>query len=382
MKRKYFTGIIFFTLLSSLTFSQVKDTIKIKNANKKFIKYLDLRFENGIMLNNGTEEGSELIKKSYYNGIDFRLGFRLTDPDNVYSNVYRRPYIGVGFYTSTFHNQDIGKPSALYFFITVPFTFEKNKKLTFSYSGAFGLSYNFNPYDSIDNPTNLFIGSKKNCYFHFGFVMNYRLTDRFAMNFTTGIKHFSNGSMKKPNTGINLIPFTIGISYKLNKQDILLEKREIPKYKPHNIWNISVSVGSKHYDKDDTRNYLKMTYNVGYLRQFSYTSRIGAGIDFFYSAPHEYSNKPGPPNAAFSVALAGAYEWVINNNLSVPLGIGIYLKRHEKNEEIKPFYERAGMKYRFNNNIFLAVTIKAHGSKADFFEWTIGYALQKDQNRF
>ncbi|MCD4696793.1 MAG: hypothetical protein K8S16_11195, partial [Bacteroidales bacterium] len=147
---------------------------------KKYIKYLDVRFENGAMLSNQTEVGDQLVNSSYYNGLDIRLGFRKSDPNDVYSTAYRRPYMGLGWYTSTFHNSDVGKPNALYFFMTIPFKFEGIKKFTFSYSTAFGLSYNFNPYNPEDNPANVFLGSKKNCYVHLGLLANYKITPRWA----------------------------------------------------------------------------------------------------------------------------------------------------------------------------------------------------------
>jgi hypothetical protein len=379
---KYLTCTIAVLFLSLCANGENRDTTNVKE--RKNVKYFDLRFENGLMLDNGTEEAAEMIRNSYYNGIDLRLGFRNIQNNNIYSNVYRRPYIGVGFYSSTFHNRDIGKPNAVYFFITVPFTFEQNKRFSFSYSGAFGLSFNFNPYDSISNPTNLFIGSEQNCYFHFGIAAGYRISDRVTMNFTTGIKHFSNGSFKKPNKGLNLIPFTLGVSYKLTKEEIPQIRHKIPEFIPHNVWLFSVAAGSKHYDIDDRQNYLKMTYSFIYLRQTNYKYRFGGGIDLFYSA-HPEARIPVSGTEidnSFSAALTCDFEWAINENLSVPIGFGFYLKRNEANEEVEPYYERTGMKYRFNNNLFAAVTIKAHGGKADYFEWTIGYALQKDRNRY
>ena len=73
---------------------------------------------------------------------------------------------------------------------------------------------------------------------------------------------------------------------------------------------------------------------------------------------------------------------MINKNFSAPIDFGIYLKRHEGNEEKTPFYERAGIKYKFNNNIFFVITIKAHKSKADYFEWTLGYSFLNDKYKY
>ncbi len=382
IKIKHFTISIFFIFIVSLSYGQYSDSIMIKTP--KYIKYLDFRFENGMMLGDGTDLGDQLVEASYYNGLDIRLGFRVSDPDDAYSNVYRRPIIGLGFYSSTFHNEDIGEPNAIYFFLTMPFRFEEAKKLTFSYTAAFGLSYNFNAYDSIDNPANLFIGSEKNCYVHLGFLMNYKIGKRFTLNGTVGFKHFSNGSLQQPNKGINLIPLTLGVSYKLSEQEVLLERREIPKYIRHNLWNVTLSAGSKNYNSADDRNHMKMVLTTNYLRQISYKYRVGIGMDFFYSADAEMRNDSDQSafSKTFSCAVVGSWEWAINDHLYAPIGIGLYLKRNTENGERNIYYERAGLRYRFNSGIHTGLTIKAHGGVADIFEWSVGYTFKNDPNKY
>ncbi len=382
MKIKQLLFSISFLFIASLSYSQYSDSVLVKRS--KYIKYLDFRIENGAMLGNDSELGDQLVNASYYNGLDYRLGFRISDPDNIYSNVYRRPIIGLGVYSSTFHNEDIGTPAAIYFFMTMPFKFEQAKKLTYSYSAAFGLSYNFNAYDSIDNPANIFIGTERNCYVHLAFVMNYRLSKRFALNGSFGFKHFSNGSLQQPNVGVNLIPLTLGVSYKLSQQEVLLERRDIPKYIRHNLWNITVSTGSKNYSKENDQNHLKMVLTANYLRQINYKYRGGIGMDFFYSADAESRNDSDQSafSKAFSCAVVGYWEWAINKNLYVPLGIAFYLKRNEENDESTPYYERAGIRYRFNSGIHTGLTIKAHGGVADIFEWSVGYTFQRDPNKY
>lgn len=256
---------------------------------RKFIKYLDARFENGAMLGSDNEIGDQIVNASYYNGLDFRLGFRKTDTTDVYSTVYRRPYIGLGVYSSTFHNTDVGEPNAVYFFITIPFTFERDKRFTFSYSAAFGYSYNFNPYDPEDNPANIFLGSERNCYVHLGFLANYRFLPRWAVNGTIGFKHFSNGSYQKPNAGINLIPLTLGVSYQLSKEGVYLDKTAKPDFLDHGAMNISFAAGSKNYEIGGS-NHLKTTLGINYLRHFNYKYRAGLGLDIFYSADADQRN--------------------------------------------------------------------------------------------
>ena len=349
---------------------------------KKYVKYLDVRFENGAMLGTDAEWSDQIVNSSYYQGLDFRLGFRKTDPDNIYSNVYRRPYFGLGFYAATFHNADVGSPNALYFFLTIPLKFEENKKFTLSYSGAFGISYNFNAYDSISNPTNVFLGSEKNVYVHLEFLGNYKFNEKWAVNAAVGFKHFSNGSFKQPNYGINLVPITLGVSYKFADDKIYHFEKAVPDYIKYNLWNIAFIVGSKNYEVGGA-NFLKSTLSINYLRQTNYKYRMGLGLDIFYSADSDLRNDSDASDFSKSISYAavGSWEWVLTKNLYVPIGIGFYIHRNEENDEKTFFYERVGMRYRFAKHYFAGLTIKAHGGAADIFEWTVGYTIHNDPNK-
>ncbi len=380
--KRLFTIIILTLCTFHPGFSQ--DSVKISiEKDKKYAKYLEFRFENGAMLSNDTELGDQLVNSSYYNGIDVRLGFRKTNPDDIYGTVYRRPYMGIGWYASTFHNEDIGKPNALYYFMTIPFVFEQDKNLTFNYSGAFGLSYNFNPFDSIQNPANIFVGSYRNCYVHLGLEANYKFSEKWQANATLGFKHFSNGSFKKPNYGINLIPVTLGVTYKVGDDKIEHYSRPVPEFIKNNQLNLTVAFGSKNYVNEDP-NYLKMTMGINFLRAVNYKYRIGVGLDVFYSGASELRTESGTASFsdAFSYAIVPNWEWVITERLYVPLGIGIYLHRNVENDEKYGYYERAGIRYRVTDHLSAGVTIKAHAGVADYFEWTLGYTFHKDQNRY
>ncbi len=381
---KTFRSIILLTFVLTSSFSYSQDTDSLQVApKKKQIKYLDIRFENGAMLSNDTEVGDQLVNSSYYNGLDIRLGFRNSNPNDIYSNVYRRPYLGLGWYSSTFDNEDVGSPNALYFFLTIPIVFEKNKKFTSSYTAAFGISYNFNPYDSINNPTNIFIGSYRNCYVHLGYVANYKFNEKWAMNGTIGFKHFSNGSFKQPNYGINLIPFTLGVSYRFADEEITQFAKPIPDYKRHNLVNITFTAGSKNYEVGGD-NYLKAALGVNFLRQINYRYRLGIGFDMFYAAQSDLRNSSDASDfsKSHSYAIVGSWEWALTKKLYVPIGLAFYLHRNKENGEKTPYYERIGLRYRFAQHYTAGVTIKAHKAVADIFEWTIGYTFHKDTNEY
>jgi len=287
------------------------------------------------------------------------------------------------WYASTFDTSAIGNPHALYFFLTIPFTFEGAKRWTFSYTGAFGLSYKFVPFNEVSNPTNIFIGSERNCYVHLGVVANYKFSERWAANATIGFKHFSNGSFQQPNFGINLVPFTLGVSYKLNRAEVHQYKTPIRPFTKYNLINVDVFAGSKNYVAGDP-NYLKLGISVAALRKINYKYSLGIGVDAFYAAESQLRNTSDASNfsKSMSFAVVGTWEWHLTEHLYIPIGLAFYLHRNPENDEQTPYYERVGIRYRFSNNIYTGVTIKAHQGVADIFEWTIGYTFQKDPNKY
>ena len=378
--RAYYTFLfIILSCLSTASFAQDS----IPTPSKKYIKYVGFRLENGAMMSNSTDLGDQIVESSIYGALDFRLGFHKTDPYDVYKNLYRRPMMGLGFYASTFNNQDVGEPNALYFWLTMPFRFQRDSRWDFNYGAAFGFSYNFNPFDAETNPTNIFIGSYTNYYVHLEFGARYKLSRRLLLEGTLGFKHFSNGAFQLPNAGINLLPTTIGLQYKLGDPDeeVYPYKLEVPKHQKYGIWNFNFIAGSKNYEEGE-RNYFKGGFGVNYLYALSYKYRLGAGVDVYYSEGYAERDSSDASDFEKSTAIAinGAWEWMLNKNLYVPLAVGFYIQRNEANGDKAPIYLRAGMRYRFDNNIFLGGTIKAHGGAADIFEWTLGYTIGRSPN--
>jgi hypothetical protein len=375
-------GILF--LMLTLVYHQLSaqnETPKGKR-DRRFSYSYSVSFEQGTMLGNGTTIGDKLAHRAYYNGVDVHMGFNINDHKDIYNQVYRLPVLGLGWYTSTFHASDIGKPNALYFYFNMPLRFERSKKFTLSYTGAFGISYNFNPYDSIENPGDVFIGSYENCYLNLSMLFNYHISPKVILYGSIGFKHFSNGSFQLPNYGINLVPLAVGIKYKPSGFKPFEGETDIPHYIRHNEFNFSVMAASKNYVAGNP-NYLKAGLSMNWLRAFNYKYKAGLGLDVFYAAKTgKRTNSESTFSNSVSFAIAGSWEWNINRHLYIPIAFGVYLKRNQDNGERDPFYERVGMRYRLKNGIFTGVTIKAHKGVADVFEWTLGYTLRHDPNRY
>ena len=179
------------------------------------------------------------------------------------------------------------------------------------------------------------------------------------------------------------MPYNVGLSYKIGNHDIEVEKIKPPAYTPHNLWNFKVSTGSKNFEIGDP-NYFKAALGVNYLRQVSYKYRLGGGLEAFYTESPEKRSTNGSSTFAdhWSVAAIGSWEWVITEKIYIPIDLGFYLHRNKHNKEFASYYERIGVRYHITPNLFAGLTIKAHKAVADFFEWTIGYTIHKDPNKF
>ncbi len=378
--KKYATifGSLLLTVLCTThgVMAQHKESGKPKRAI-----YLDSRIENGLVLNDGSEKGKEVANSTNYAGLDFRLSFRNTDTTDVYSTVYRRPYLGIGLYGGTFHSDIIGDPLAVYFFFNIPFKFEKSKHLSFSYSCAVGYSFNANPYDPVENPDQIFLGSSVNSYVNFALSANYKFSPRWAINGSLGFKHFSNGAIKLPNLGVNVVPLTLGLSYKLNKPEVHTYPTYVKPYKKNNVANITLLGGSKNYI-DNGPNYAKIGVSTTFLRQINYKYRLGFGLDVVWceGANDRNTSDASDFSKSMSFAITGSWEWVITKNLYIPIDLGFYLHRNEENLDRRPYYERIGIRYRIKDHYNIGFAIKAHENIADIFEFSIGYTFHKDPN--
>lgn len=366
-------------LASDGLFAQIDST---QTKEKKYNTVYTLSFEQGPMFPSGGDVGKALANSTYYNGVDFRVGRRKTDYNDIYNQVYRFPDMGFGAYVSTFHQAAIGNPFALFYYFRIPFQFEFNKRFTFSYLGSLGIASNFKPYNRDNNPTNVFLGSVSNAYVNFKIEAAYHFSPHWSAVAALGFKHFSNGGTQQPNRGINLAPFSVAVNYRPDEYKPFEGKSQLPKFLKYNTLNVAMIAGTNNLDVDKP-NQFKAALSVSALRAISYKYRAGIGLDMFYTSGVSGEGNTGPTfSNSVSLAAVGTWEWVLNKNLYIPLAVGFYMKRNPSNGEDNFYYERVGIRYRFDNNVFCGLTVKAHAGTAEFLEWTVGYSLFKDPNKY
>jgi hypothetical protein len=355
---------IFFGIISS----------QVEAQSKKFI---EVSYDQGPIIGNNKDWANELIDIIDYAGVDVRFGWR-SSKNTYYNYINRFPSYGLGFTSAVNYYSEIGRPMGIYAFGEFPFgknNFER--KLNLSYYAQIGVGFNMNPYNAETNSINGFVSTAVNAHIHFGFKADYQFFKTVGVFASIGTKHYSNGSIKKPNAGINFIPIAIGLRINLDKEGFNPGARpDFPPLEKRGFWNIAAYTGFKSYETGE-RAYFRGGLGVNYLWELSYKYRAGLGIDWFYGAgaKDRYPDENITFSNVNSFALVGSWEWKISEKLYMPVGIGVYLSKSDYSDEVAGFYERIGVRYRMNDNVFAGVQIKAHRAKADFFEFTFGYTI-------
>lgn len=341
-------------------------------------QYIELSTETGPPLISAHEASNNLLKQSSYRAETFRLIFN-GDTNKTYTKLYKGPSYGISLYSGTFHNQAIGDPLGLFFYIKTPLV---NKKSfgAFTELGG-GVVGNLTPYHEIYNPNNAMIGSQINMMGHIAIGIEYSITPPIKLGLTFGYKHFSNGFIKAPNYGINVIPITLIGSYNFSKSKSVFSSKGIKPFIPHDRISVFVGPGTKNYSSRE-QNYFVGTLGLQYIKQIGYRVGVGGGIDLFYkdSGKDKIKNRKSDFSNSLSSGINTSFEWIFTEKFRVNLGAGIYILRNKENDEVSPFYERLAAKYYITKNVFTGVGVKVNNNSSDYVEWTLGYTFMKDPN--
>lgn len=320
----------------------------------------------------------------------FEISFaQLTYGKFKWERAYNYPIIGITFfYSGIGYNPSLGQAYALMPFINFPLV--KDKKFTFGFRFALGLGYLTQRFDRLTNYKNLAIGS------HFNAAVNLMLEARYKINYfltlTGGVslQHFSNGSLKLPNYGINTPLVNVGVAYRPVKENRNIGDRFYAPVEPFSVilrrsveFNIGAMVGWKDMQAVYGERYMVYHLYENTMVQISRKSKVGIGLDLSYD-PSQVTlleMNGTPVENKLSVVRPGinaAYELILSK-LGFLLNLGGYLGGKEKSNG--PLYEKISVQYNFSKNFFASVMLKVHWGRADYIGWGVGYRFDVFYNK-
>lgn len=254
------------------------------------------------------------------------------------------------------------------------------KKLKLAARIGYGVNFNTVQYHRQKNFDNRAISSAVNFAFDLGTSIHYRITPQLQVELNGGLYHVSNGSLKMPNGGLNILYASLGSCFFFEKQGDYIK----PNYTLNEKrWHISshVSFGYRELGYFDyvtqfwvANMSINPTFSVNKLYE------IGVGVDGFYDATQSllYETKlrvrDVKEREKYHLAL-GLYQRFNLGKLFVPFGIYKYLAPisviKEKN------YIRFGLGYQFHKILYTGLFFKGTINKkqqlqSDFMECSIG----------
>ena len=365
-------------LLAGVTFGQ-------KGNFKNSDWYVEPAFRYGIIIPT-VERDSALLDYPLY-GFDVRFG-KQSSGSNEWEQWFNYPRYGVAlrYEHNTYRLPDnyrlLGDNISALGFINGNIV--KTKVFIFDYTIMGGFAYWFKKYSPDENNPqheNKFIGTHINVHLSLDFGVNF-IVSKHVDVFARGLfSHSSNGAVKLPNWGVNMVTGQIGARYHINERAQEIRTIDTVKFVKKNSLFISEAPGFLESNKDN-KYYFGNTLQIGYLRTFDPRFSYGGGIDIFFShevkSAYEEKGELENYNAWKSMNFAVSALFEINYNRFVfHVGGGVYVYQPAKYlpNYYKPYYERLGFKCLLgkNRNHYVGAMLKAHLDSIDYVEWMYGF---------
>lgn len=237
-----------------------------------------------------------------------------------------------------------------------------------------GWAYITKKFDPLSNRRNQAIGSNFNSMMQLKLAWLHRFKKLpLESNIGVGITHFSNGSIRVPNLGVNMPTMFFGLNYVYKSPDKTFDPIDTVRISK---WNLHFTYAFKERSLAKTTSF--NNYSIGLERIYykTQTRQWRAGADLFLDKSHKFAEDPNHPLTGLNpgemteIAIFGGHQWLIYKvHLIVDLGVYLYKPSDTK----LFFYERLGFNYSIHDKWYFRTTLKAHLGIADFLDWGIGY---------
>jgi hypothetical protein len=325
---------------------------------------------------------------SHFPAFEFTVE-KMTYGKQKWERAFNYPVIGLTiFYCGLGDNPDLGQAFALMPLINFPLF--KNRTFTLGFRFALGVGYLTRCFDRITNYKNLAIGS------HFNAAVNLMLEARFRIDrsftVTTGVslQHFSNGSLKLPNNGLNTPLVNIGIAYRPFGENKTITDRFYAPTEPYSAtlrhtleFDFGLALGWKNLKAVTGENYLIYHLYENTFIRISKKSQMGIGFDLSYDLSQrklyelyyvDENNTTDTTLTNWKFLLPGinaAYNLTLGK-LGVILNFGVYL---HVMKPVKSLYQKLSVQYNFSEHFFANVMLKVVWGRADYIGWGLGYRI-------
>jgi hypothetical protein len=316
---------------------------------------------------------NHLVKGHIFGG-ELNYIFR-TNGEKCWQQLHRYPDIGVcALHLYLANPEQLGNLEALYPYLNLRMN-KGRKKTAWNVRVGIGLAYLTKPFDKLTNHKNNAIGSHLNGFVNLRLNATRMIGKSWRLDGGLGLTHASNGAIKTPNLGLNMVTVNLGAGYVFGNKDCprVIDTAIAPALKK---WHPSVIfvAGLKEIDPGGPE-YTSFGLELNAYRTMGHKSKMGGGAELSYnSATKQYwaedsvfTTKPGD---LMKLGIKYSYSFNIDR-VSLPIDFGYYVFNRLPNDD--KFFHRIGLRYMVTKHLIANVTLLTHWARADYFEWGIGY---------
>lgn len=363
----------FYFAFAKACFSQQSQSVSQPSTSPSYS--IDVSYTYGTILEHNPDI-AHLIT-GHPEGVLLRYNQR-TYGDKEWESLYGFPDLGFTFTYQDLKNQSLGDAYGIYGHYNF---YALNRKL--QYGIGTGIAYMTNPYDPVTNFRNVAYGTTITSASYV--ILNYREESLFKnIGFNAGITliHYSNGSIKEPNTSTNSFLINAGLTYSvdpINRQKKTWEKT--PYSEPVHL-NVLLRHGWNEINFIGSGQFPFFTLSTFADKRLSKKSSIHAGVDLmnsqflkeyrdFLANSFASSDLTGEESIWRAGVFAGHELHLGRTSIITYLGLYIY-------DEIgfgSIIYNRIGLQRKLNDQLQLSLTLKSHGASAEALSLGIGYRI-------
>ncbi len=320
--------------------------------------------------------------QAHYPAIEFSIQ-KQTWGKHRWESEYAYPLVGVSVWYSALGGfEEIGSAFAVYPFINFPLVRGEEQSLNFRL--GLGLGYLTNHFDRLDNYKNYAIGSHLNVAGSLYLEYRQKWGKIVTLSAGMGLTHFSNGAIKTPNYGLNILTANIGVSAFLGRPNPKGSSKVLPELYPYEFdgkryleVNFAFSMGTKDMTQQLGQRFMVYLIYTNLMKRISYKSKLGIGLDLSYDgsdkAVMEWYGQP--IENEWQVLRPGVnigYELMLSR-LSFLFQYGFHLAGAERKEG--DMYQRLTLKFLITKSVFANVVLNSHFGKAEYIAFGLGYKL-------
>lgn len=311
----------------------------------------------------------------------FRISVdRKTFGSEEWQQRYNFPDVGLTFIYLNYGDDRLGKSFGIIPHYSFYVNRNKRSKNQFKYKVGLGLGYNTTKYDRQFNNKNNALSTDLNFGILFQAEFQREVTNRLFLNASISLTHFSNGSIKRPNSGINVVSSNLGLSYIFNytpTEYSYLE--ETPLDKKGLGYTLTFSTGMHEYSRIGAGQYPFFVLSGLVDKRLNHKSALGITLEWFASLSmrhdiqydYHFAGKKKPDWHRIGIALS--HELFLRK-VSVISQAGYYV--YDEYNYYGKVYLRLGVRKYFNHNLYTSLMVKSHAAKAEAAEFALGWRFR------